>query len=110
VNTVAVDMELAHVNPEVVTAHLPRDEVRVNPLPEVAAVKVAQVWVLHVPYESRHPVVVPVDRSTVMVDFVGTDVGTYNVIQVVLVRIRDTWFKEGLLTDVAVVVAVPVCK
>ena len=76
VNSVDVAMLLAHVNPDVVMAHFPREDLRVNPSPEVVAVKVAQVCVLHVPDDNKHPVVVPVDWSTVMMDFVGIVVGT----------------------------------
>lgn len=77
VNTVPVVMVLAQDSPEVLIAHNPLDDDRVNPEPDVVAVKVAQVWVLQVPYERRHPVLVPLDCVTVMVDLAGTPVGVF---------------------------------
>jgi hypothetical protein len=59
VNTVAVVTVVPQVNAPDTTPHLPLEEVRVNPLPDVAAVNEAQVPVVyHVPAEMRQPVFV----------------------------------------------------
>lgn len=49
VKTDAVVTELLQVSPLLLIPHLPFEVVRVKPLPDVVAVSVAHVWVLHVP-------------------------------------------------------------
>lgn len=49
VKTDAVVTELLQASPLLLIAHLPLELVRVKPLPDVVAVNVAHVWVLHVP-------------------------------------------------------------
>jgi len=63
--------ELLQVKPEAPTEHNPFELVSVNPEPEVVAVKDAQVCTLHVPYDKRQPVVLPLDVRAVIVDFGG---------------------------------------
>lgn len=85
-------IELLHEKTELaLTAHKPLELVSVKPDPVEVVRKVAHVWVLHVPYERKQPIVSPEEVNAVMVDLGGAAVpvpdGCVEVVVVVTVLI-----------------------
>lgn len=102
-------LELLHEKVVPLTAQAPLELVSVNPEPEVVAVNVAHVCVLHVPAERKQPTADPEEVKAVTVDLGGgvalVPVGPEDVVVVV---VEPVDFEPG--ADVVVVRAVDVVE